>query len=530
MKLKLVVASMSLLGLISCPLFAADTQATTTSTDTTATSTDTGTASTTTTTTTKVKKHRRHRRHHYVSQYVAADHPTYKDFKDIAPVVVCPRVDYSTLILDGMSHNLGRAKPTVHCMDPISFAGGINFDSTWGARNIGYSGENVARFSLNDAYVNVYGNVNSWTTAFASLSFANFAPYNTDNTRYAGPAIPGLPGVVAPSSSPGYQTNGVYSNSYTGNQVNLEQGFITFQNMSVWPIFVRVGKMFTDFDRYDIHPITESFSQVMSESLKTQAQLGFLTNVGLNGSVYTFENPMRRVSFTPATGTTPFVAGSYDSHNKNNWGASLNWDVPSDTLGYGIGVAYMYDFTGVDQVSYGVQTFNNGLATATLFPGNLTGRGNVQGVNGSYQNRVSGGTIYANLNTGPFAFNFHYVTAMQSFNGLDLATRTQAAIAAGGARVGAEPWAADIMAAYGFNSWGHDQNIYIGYNQSGQAVNLFLPRSRWLLGYGVQAWKNTNLGLQWNHDNSYSSNFTGTDVGSSNASNGVVLRAAVTFG
>lgn len=511
MKLKLVVASMSLLGLISCPVLA-DTQATTTTTTTTATDTP------------APVKHKHHHRHHHVTKHYVVEHHDYKDmgtFKDAAlPVVVCPRVDPAMNILDGMSHNLGRAKATVHCMDPISLAGGMNFDSTWGNRHQGYSGENTARFSLNDAYVNVYGIVNDWTTAFASISYSNFQPFVTDTQVGTGHSS-GV-GAVGFASGNNYLLNGIYSASYTHDSLNLEQGFVTFKNMDVLPVFVRVGKMFTDFGRYDIHPMTESFTQVMSESLKTQAQLGFITQMGFNGSVYTFENPMsknRSLPLVPATAG----AGS-DGHNMNNYGASLNFDMPSDTLGWGVGVGYMYDFTGVDQIAYGVETFNSGFGPLPTV--NSTLRGNLLGQNGTYQSRVSGGTVYADVNSGPFALNFHYVTAMQSFNALDLPTRTQAAINAGGSQTGAKPWSGDITGAYGFNAWGHDQNIYIGYQASGNAVNLYLPRSRWLAGYGIGVWKNTNLGIQWNHDLAYSSGYGGSGT----SSNGVLLRAGVTFG
>ena len=467
MKLKLVVASMSVLGLISCNAFA-DTQATTTNTTTTV-------------------KHKHHHHYHHraaVAQQATVVEHTYKDMGAL-PVEVCPKVDMYDSLLDGMSHNIGRAKPTVHCADPLSLAGGMAFDTIWGNRHQGYSGENTARMSLNDAYVNVYGNMNEWSQAFASISYSDFRPYGSSTA-------------VPPNAGPGagYLLNGVYSASYSSNQLQLEQGFVTLKNVNVTPFFLRLGKMFEDFGRYNIHPITESFTQVMSESLHTSAQLGFLTGMGLNGSLYAFENPLRQVQ----------TNGSYNSHNKTNYGISLNFNQPNDQLGYMVGGALIYDFTGIDQIANGVNTFN--------------------GANGSYQHRVAGGTVYGALNTGPFTLGVNYVSALQNFNSADLGTKTAAAATQFGNQSGAQPWAADITGGYGFSAWGKDQNVYLGYQASGNAVNVYLPRSRWMAGYGLNVWKSTNLGLQLNHDQAYNT----TTGGSSESSNNVTLRAAVQFG
>lgn len=480
MKLKLVVASMSVLGLISCPVLA-DTQTT-------------------------QPKHKHHHHHHKMMTDTTVVEHGYKDYKDmVMPVAeVCPKVDMYDSMLDMMNHNVGRARPTVHCADPLSLAGGIAFDSTWGNRHQGYAGENTARFSLNDAYINAYGNVNNWTTAFASVSYANFQPYRSP---YAYANVLGTTSVVPVGGGTGpnnsYVLSGVYSNSYAHDALQLEQGYITFKNMNVMPLFLRIGKMFTDFDRYTIHPMTESFSQVLSESLKTQVELGFMTNFGLNGSVYTFENPMRLLNPT----------GSSNGHNKNNYGASLNWNHPDEHLGYNAGIGYIYDFTGVDQVAYGVALYNGSTS-------------NSSGMNGSYQTRVSGGTIYGDINSGPFTIDVHYVTALQSFNSADLPTRSRALILAGATATGAKPWAADITGGYGFNAWTRDMNVYLGYQATGNAGNLFLPKNRWLAGYGVNVLKSTNVGIQWNHDTAYASSFGGTG----NTSNTVMVRAAVQFG
>src|SRR5437016_14293491 len=95
-----------------------------------------------------------------------------------------------------------------------------------------------------------------------------------------------------------------------------------------------------------------------------------------------------------------------------------------------------------------------------------------------------------------------------------------------GAR-GAKPWALGIQAGYAFDAWCKDQNIYIGYQTSREASGMNLPKTRWLAGYGVDVFgKNTNIGIEWDHDNAY--NFV--HGGTGKTSNLVSIRSTVKFG
>ena len=41
---------------------------------------------------------------------------------------------------------------------------------------------------------------------------------------------------------------------------------------------------------------------------------------------------------------------------------------------------------------------------------------------------------------------------------------------------------------------------------------LHLPKDRWLVGYGIDAFgKNTNIGIEWDHDNAYSASNGGSE-------------------
>ncbi len=452
MKLKLVVASMSVLGLVSCPAFAAT--------------------------------HHKHK--HHAKKEVAVASADYKDYKDMVPVEVCPIADQYTTMLEAMGQNMGRAKPNEGCHKLLSIAGGVNFDAKWGNRSMGYQGENTQRISLNDVYVNLYGNVNEWVKAFGSISYNNASGVEG--------LFPGF-GVFA-------QKAGQYSNVYPVNTLTLEQGYALIGNFDQSPLFLKLGKFYQDNGRYLIHPITRSTTQVLTESLQTAAQVGFLTGMGFHGDIAAFDNALL------GRGSYPLL--TRQGHKTTDYTAALGFDHVTDALSFGVNVSYIYNMDGVNDVAQAISQYQS-LNFAT------TG--------GSYRNRVGAAAIDAYIGTGPFSLNGDYVSAVNSFSNNDLGSKGQSVVVAGTGS-GAKPWAGNIQAGYGFNAWSKNQNVYLGYQASGDAVAIFLPKNRWLVGYNVDMWKNTNLGLELDHDNDYST----SDGGTGNNSNLISFRAAVKFG
>lgn len=450
-----IAALMSIVGLVSCPTFAA----------------------------TQTKNHQA-----TSENYKDQNAPSYKD-EPIIPVDICPNVNMYTIWMDSMSQNVGRAKPTVGCDKPIQLAGGINFDTTWGSLNRGYMGEVNNRFALNDAYINATGNVNDWIKAFVEFSYNNI---QDDPLKNASLTPNPLSIVTKPKP-------GLYSAGYTLDGLDLQQGVIIIGDLQRFPLFLRLGKQFQDFGRYEIHPITRSMTQVMTETLQTSAELSFISGyngMALHGSLFAFQNPMSKENGHPGT----------------NYGGQLGLGVISDQLGWDLGIGYIYDFTGVNDVAYAVTLFNSGDTDGE----------------GSYQNRVSAATVYAMVNSGPFSLTAHYVSALQHFSSVDLIDSEDDDSLFDNDEDGdhAKPWAADITGAYGFNVLNKNQDVYLGYQKSGDAVNLYLPRTRWLVGYGIDILKNTNVGFEFSHDQDYSKDDEGTGEGSYRG----VLRVGVKFG
>ncbi|MDR3477844.1 MAG: LbtU family siderophore porin [Gammaproteobacteria bacterium] len=399
-----------------------------------------------------------HKKTHHVTEV------QYKgDYKDMGalPTIVVPQVDLHQLRYDAMSQNTGRSKAMPDWFNRIGISGGLNVDGHWGNRTSGYMGENYVRVSVNDAYMNISANINDWAKAFSSLSYSNFSGPN---------------GVIG----------GSYSTAYTNDLINLEQGYVTIGNFAVSPIFFQVGKQFTDYGRYQIHPLVRTMAEVMTESLQPSAKLGFITQGGLHGDIYAFDNPATQFRH---------------QHSNTIYGAALGFDQINDYIGFDVGIGYMSNIVGVNDIRSMI--------------------GNAPFFNRNYVHLVGGLAVYADVNSGPFSISARYTSAIQQFNPVDLSTQFENPFASG-----ARPWAADVTGGYNFNAWSRSQNLYIGLQSSNFAVNLGLPRTRLLIGYNIDMWKNTNVGFEWDHDKAYSSGNRGTG----RSENIVGARASIKFG
>jgi hypothetical protein len=510
MNFKLVVASMSLLGLISCPVFAA-TDTNTASDTATNTATDTAT-DTTTTTPTKTRHHHKMMRHHRMQhvkhetkaqerleekrevkreerreerreekmheEKMEAAHVSYKG--EAAPVVCT--INQATIIMDESTQNWGRALPNP-CIpgwfNRVHLSGGANFDfGKWGNDSVMYEGENDQRFSLNDVYLNISADINEWTKAFMSISYND-------------------------ATSTGGIDSGTYGYSavYPTNRLNLEQAYATFSNFDVSPFYLQGGKEFVDFSRYEIHAITRSMTQVLSESLRTQAKLGFIVPMGFNGSISVFDDPINKIG---------------KSTSKTNYTIALGYDQPNDQFGWDVGAAYIYNMIAAQDVAHGVTNFTGG----------------------GYNSRAGAVALYGDANSGPFSVGARWTAAVQRFNPMDLpkngfADTTPAPFFGSGVTVdadasGAKPWAAGIQVGYDFEAFAcRKNNIYLGYQTSRESSGIGLPKNRWLGGYAVDLFgKSTIAAVEWDHDIGYSV----SNGGNGRTTNLVSLRVGVQFG
>jgi len=315
-QLKLVALTMSVLGLVSCPVSAA--------------------------TQSKHKHHKKLHRSHVVEH-------DYKAMGSLpvqpAPVTVVdvPSVDGFQSIKDAMNQSSDHSRPMPDWFNRVTVSGGASVDAHWGQRaNPLYTGLNTKRISINDAYLDINANVNDWTKAFMDVS------YSTTSRRQTSVASNGPAAVVTPLRNYSF----AYSNPTT---LTFEQAYVTLGNSDVSPFFVQVGKQFQDFGRYKTHSLTRSATQVLSESNQVSARVSFIDKSGLHGSVFAFENPSVKVG---------------KSHANNVYGASIGFDQPNDQLGYAVGLGYLTSMTGVSDVNAFLKTskqYNRQVGAMSLY-------------------------------------------------------------------------------------------------------------------------------------------------------------------
>jgi hypothetical protein len=149
-----------------------------------------------------------------------------------------------------------------------------------------------------------------------------------------------------------------------------------------------------------------------------------------------------------------------------------------------------------------------------------------------YHHRVGGTSIYGDIYNGPFTLHARYTVAILRFDVFDLPKNGAADFVNRNINesvllatsTGAKPWSADFLASYHFNElFCRHQTLYLGYQVSRQAAALNLPRARYLVGYNINAFAATTLGVEWEHDLAY------THSGGGTGHNGdlVSLRASV---
>jgi len=287
MKLKSVVASVSLLGLIAAPAVASANS-----------------------------KFASHTAHSKFTNRVA--HTKFASMSQ--PVQAVADQNFDNMLV-ASNHNTGRSGDGLLAdwTSLIKIHGGFNADvhsgARWGESDLtpgsyvkGIAGMDGKAMSINDLYLSLYSRINDWTEARASVDYfstSNSYTFVRKNSRYADGAA--------------------YSPA-------IDQAFVTFGNMHSYPVYLQVGKSYLPFGNYDLHPLVKPMTQVLSEANVENAQLGVMTDFGLSGGVYGFESR----SFHSSNG-----ASASPATNPMAYGAYLNFANQWNNIGYDVGLGYL---------------------------------------------------------------------------------------------------------------------------------------------------------------------------------------------
>lgn len=412
----------------------------------------------------------KHAKKHYSERQYSAMPTAATSLADLGSPL--DRASLTSVLLDDMQQNSHMYKPRAEWFHDIKVSGGINMGMIAGSRSV----VNSAYAERSSGIANNYAG--ETTGRFPLYAYANVTGSINDWTNAVMVVSNTKSEAVGKSSS---------LNEYS-SLVGFEQAFMHFGNFEHTPFFFEAGKQYIDYGRYNVRPIVaSSLDQVLTQANAPTVKLGFIHDKGVSASLYGFQNAAYRYNDANAEGAL-------------NYGASLGYAGNIDQMSYKLGAGYMYDMMGVDSISKTVSNF--------------------EGYTG-YHGRVGGMAAYASMNYDAFSLGANYTSAIKHFNAADLARSASHPTA------GARPWAAGIKAGYDFSAWNKSNNIYLGYQASGDTVYLNLPHTRYLVGYTVDVMKNAQLSAELNHNNAWSSKVGGPASGDSNL---VAVRAAVRFG
>lgn len=334
--------------------------------------------------------------------------------------------------------------------DRISVGGVLAADATYTNRNI--TGANLEQtttgFAVNDAYLYADARANDWTTAHLSINYD--------------------------------QNDGV-------NRLRADEAYITLSNFASQPWYVRAGREYLPYGQYDVHTITRSITQQLTEDNQIAGTVGYMHSSGLNLSGTVFKGNLRNTA---------------TDSKFNNWTAHLGYANEFNNVSFNAGVDYMANVADVDDLD----TYVSGT---------------------TYAKRVGGVAAYVTANSGPFDGTVRF-TGTRRFHVDDLASSKDATR---GAKI--RGW--DVEAGYSFNAMNYDSRVSLGYQASRDAGNvhpaagtagIYVPKSRIIGDLTVGVWENTDLTLEVLRNKDYK---VGQGNGTGRKQTAGTLRLSVKF-
>jgi len=243
--------------------------------------------------------------------------------------------------------------------------------------------------------------------------------------------------------------------------------------------FITTGQFYLPFGAFESNMISDPLTLEIGETRESALQAGF-ENGPFSGSIYAFN------------GTNKRKWGNQD--RIDNWGANLAVTHEANGVNLSAGAGYINDIGDSDALQDQINT-------------NLT--------TNNVRDHVSGWTINAMAEAGSLVFIGEYLAAKDDFESAELPFDGS----------GAEPKAWNAEVGYNFALMGQDSTVAVGYQGTREALNLNLPKRRWLAGFSVDILENTALSFEWAHDKDYSS----SDGGTGENANTVTTQLAVEF-
>jgi hypothetical protein len=251
----------------------------------------------------------------------------------------------------------------------------------------------------------------------------------------------------------------------------LERGFLTFGNLSKFPMYGTIGQFYAPFGQYSSAMISDPFTKTLGRTKARAIALGFSKQFNvennLNLAAFIFRGPSRT---------------SLNNNGLHNYGANVDYAFTKPKWNVDLAASYIRNIAD----ALGMQHNGN-----SLLPGNFDGFA----TNNTTEilNPVPGLDARATWSMGSFSLTGEYVTASHSFAQSVLSFDNQ----------GAKPSAFHTEFAYKFNVFTKPSAFIVGYDQSQQALALLIPKKRYIATVSTSILRDTIESLEFRHDIDY---------------------------
>ncbi len=283
----------------------------------------------------------------------------------------------------------------------------------------------------------------------------------------------------------------------------LERGFLTFGNLSKFPMYGTIGQFYVPFGQYSSAMISNPFTKILGRTKARAVALGFSKQFNvennLNLAAFIFSGPSRT---------------SLNNNGLHNYGANVDYTFTKPKWNIDVAASYIRNIAD---------------ALGMQHNGNSSGPGNFDGfaTNNMTEilNPVPGLDARATWSMGAFSLTGEWVAASHSFAQSVLSFDNQ----------GAKPGAFHTELAYKFNVFTKPSAFIIGYDQSQQALALLIPKKRYIATVSTSILKDTIESLEFRHDIDYNVNDVGIGQslapinGTGKSSNTITLQVGLYF-
>lgn len=221
-----------------------------------------------------------------------------------------------------------------------------------------------------------------------------------------------------------------------GNTFFVDKAYVGIANARVTPFYAQIGRQFIPFGGPEFSTVSESMTELLSLTRRTNIIVGIKKWYGLDANVYAFQG-IDNVT-------------NRNSSSLQNFGANLGFGQQKKQWDYYFGAGFVNNIAGA------------------LYTNNTFANNSVLGNQNAYTKMVSGLDLNAKLRWNTFDANLKYIGALQAFSVADVPFTNDS----GATLIGAKPaaWGANI--GYAFAAFNHASHLGVGYQGSKQATAL----------------------------------------------------------